>query len=105
MPLLTPEQTRTVLADPDFTRLAGGRARLRWVLSTATLVMFFGFIALIASARDLLGASIPGSAIPVGLLLAFSIIVLVVMLTGIYVQRSNRYFDQLARRLNREFGR
>lgn len=105
MPPLTPEQIRTVLADPDFTRLAAGRARLRWVLSSATLVMFFGLIALIVSARDLLGANVPGSAIPVGLLLAFSSIVLVVVLTGIYVQRSNNRFDELTRRLNREFGR
>jgi uncharacterized membrane protein (DUF485 family) len=105
MPPLTLQQTRAILADPDFAKLAGGRARLRWVLSALTLVMFFGFIALIVSARDLLGASIPGSAIPVGLLLALSSIVLVVVLTGTYVQRSNRRYDELARRLNKEFGR
>ena len=105
MPPLTLQQTRAILADPDFAKLAGGRARLRWVLSAVTLVMFFGFIALIVSARDLLGASIPGSAIPIGLLLALSSIVLVVVLTGTYVQRSNRHFDELARRLNKEFGR
>jgi uncharacterized membrane protein (DUF485 family) len=105
MPPLTLEQMRAILADPDFAKLAGGRARLRWVLSAATLVMFFGFIAMIVSAKDLLGASIPGSAIPVGLMLAFSSIVLVVVLTGIYVQLSNSRFDELARRLNREFGR
>jgi uncharacterized membrane protein (DUF485 family) len=105
MPRLTPEQTRAILADPNFTKLAGGRARLRWVLSAVTLVMFFGFIALVASARSLLGASVPGSVIPVGLLLAFSIIVLVVVLTGVYVQRSNSQFDELARRLNGEFAR
>jgi uncharacterized membrane protein (DUF485 family) len=31
-------------------------------------------------------------------------IVLVVILTGLYVQRSNSRFDELARTLNREFG-
>ena len=100
---LTPEQTRAILADPQFTKLAGGRARLRWALSAATLVIFFGFIALIASAKDLLGASVPGSAIPLGLLLALLSIVLAVALTGVYVQRSNRRFDELAHRLNREY--
>jgi uncharacterized membrane protein (DUF485 family) len=105
MPPLTQQQTQAILADPDFAKLASGRGRLRWMLSVATLVMFFGFIALIVSAKELLGASIPGSAIPVGLLLAFSSIVFVVVLTGIYVQRSNTRFDELARRLNKEFGR
>ena len=105
MPPLTQQQTRAILADPDFAKLAVGRGRLRWMLSAATLMMFFGFIALIVSAKDPLGTSIPGSAIPVGLLLALSSIVLVVVLTGIYVQRSNTRFDELARRLNKEFGR
>lgn len=81
------------------------RAKLRWGLSIVTLISFFGFIMLISTARAALGTKIAGSAIPVGLLLALSIILLVVLLTGIYVQRSNTRFDGLASRLNREFGR
>jgi len=37
------------------------------------------------------------------LLLALLSIVLAVALTGVYVQRSNRRFDELAHRLNREY--
>jgi uncharacterized membrane protein (DUF485 family) len=101
---LTPDRTRQILADPVFRELASARARLRWGLSLVTLVMFFGFIGLISSARSALGANIAGSAIPLGLVLALTMIVLVVVLTGIYVQRSNSRFDQLTRVLNREFG-
>jgi uncharacterized membrane protein (DUF485 family) len=104
MPSVTPDRTRQILADPTFRELSLSRARLRWGLSIVTLILFFGFIALISTAKSALGANVAGSDIPVGLALALSVIVLVVLLTGFYVQRSNSRFDELARGLNRRFG-
>ena len=101
---VTPDRTRQVLADPVFRELALARAKLRWGLSIVTLILFFGFIALILTAKSALGANVAGSDIPLGLALALSVIVLVVLLTGLYVQRSNSRFDELARGLNRRFG-
>jgi len=66
--------------------------------------MFFGFIMLISTAKNALGVAVAGSSISLGLLLAMSMIVAVVILTGFYVYRSNSRFDELARVLNREFG-
>ena len=101
---LRPDRTREILANPMFRELASARARLRWGLSIVTLFMFFGFIGLISTAQSALGTNIVGGAIPLGILLALTMIVLVVVLTGIYVQRSNSRFDQLTRALNQEFG-
>jgi uncharacterized membrane protein (DUF485 family) len=98
---VTPDRTRQVLADPVFRELAMARAKLRWGLSIVTLILFFGFIALISTTKSALGANVAGSDIPLGLALALSVIVLVVLLTGFYVQRSNSRFDELARGLNR----
>jgi uncharacterized membrane protein (DUF485 family) len=98
------DRTRQVLADPAFRELALARARLRWGLSIVTLIMFFGFIALISTAKAALGANVAGSDMPLGLILALAVIVLVVLLTAFYVQRSNSRFDELARTLNRRFG-
>ena len=99
------DRTLEILADPGFRELTSARARLRWSLSAVTLVMFFGFIAVISTAKGALGTMIPGSAIPLGLLLTLAVIGLVVVLTGIYVQRSNSRFDNLARAVKQEFGR
>jgi uncharacterized membrane protein (DUF485 family) len=104
MPSPAIDRTRLILADPVFRELASARARLRWGLSVVTLILFFGFIALISTARGTLGATVGGSAMPLGLVLALAVIVLVVLLTGFYVQRSNSRFDELARGLNRRFG-
>jgi uncharacterized membrane protein (DUF485 family) len=104
MSQLMPDRTREILSDPAFRELASARARLRWSLSIVTLIMFFGFIAIISTARTALGATVGESAIPLGLLLALGMIVSVVLLTGFYVYRSNSRFDECARCLNREFG-
>src|ERR1700758_3104343 len=100
MPSPAIDRTRLILADPLFRELASARARLRWGLSVVTLILFFGFIALISTARGALGATVGGSAMPLGLVLALAVIVLVVLLTAFYVQRSNSRFDELARGLN-----
>jgi uncharacterized membrane protein (DUF485 family) len=104
MPQPGPERMREILADPSFRELASARAKLRWSLSIVTLIMFFGFIALISSARDALGATVAGSAMPLGLVLVLAMIAMVVTLTGIYVKRSNSRFDELTHALKREFG-
>jgi uncharacterized membrane protein (DUF485 family) len=104
MPQPGPERMREILADPSFRELASARAKLRWSLSIVTLIMFFGFIALISTARDALGATVAGSAMPLGLVLVLAMIAMVVTLTGIYVKRSNSRFDELTHALKREFG-
>ena len=101
---VTRDRTQEIIADPRFRSLALARAKLRWSLSVVTLIMFFGFIALISTARSALGLPIAGLSIPLGLFLAMSMIVVVVMLTGFYVYMSNSRFDELASRLKREFG-
>jgi uncharacterized membrane protein (DUF485 family) len=104
MSQLSPEFTQRILSNPSFKELASARAKLRWTLSLITLALFFGFIAVISTARGALGANVANSAIPLGLMVAFTMIVLVVLLTGFYVQRSNARFDRLAQILTREFG-
>ena len=100
---VTPDRTRRVVADPVFRELALARAKLRWGLTIVTLILFFGFIALISTAKSALAANVAGSDIPLGLALGLTVIVLVVLLTAFYVQRSNSRFDELARGLNRRF--
>jgi uncharacterized membrane protein (DUF485 family) len=99
------ERAHKIIADPRFRHLASARARLRWSLSIVTLIMFFGFVALISTAKSALGAAVAGSAVPLGLFLAITMIIVVVMLTGFYVYRSNSHFDELVCDLRQEFSR
>jgi uncharacterized membrane protein (DUF485 family) len=93
-----------VLRTPKFQQLRSQRARLRWVLSGATLIMFFGLIVLVMTARNALGVNIPGSSTPLWFGLIFAMTVLVVVFTGLYVHQSNSRFDRLTDDLIRELG-
>ncbi len=101
---LSPEHTRRILDDPGFQHLVRARSRLRWGLSAVTLAMFFGFIILISASPSALGVSVFGGGIPIGLILAFAMIVAVVALTGFYVRRSNTHFDALSQSIRQELG-
>jgi len=94
----TPEATRRILADPKFQSLASGRARLRWGLSILTLVMFFGFVALISTARGALAATVTGTAIPIGLVLALGFYFMTRIATNAFRRQRRKRLAERARR-------
>jgi uncharacterized membrane protein (DUF485 family) len=75
------------------TRLAAERWRFSLWLTLAMMVIYFGFILLIAYNKPLLGTLIaPG--LSLGILLGALVIVAAWVLVYIYVRWSNNYFDQ-----------
>jgi uncharacterized membrane protein (DUF485 family) len=102
---LPPDRVSQILSDPSFVELSSARARLRWGLSFFTLFAFFGFMILMSAASKGLGTNIGSSNIPVGMAMFLAMDILVVCLTGFYVQRSNSRFDQLTRDIKGEWDR
>lgn len=95
---------QAILSAPKFKQLRAERAALRWTLSLATLVTYFGFILLVLTERGALGVNIPGTSTPIWFALIFVATLLVVVFTGIYVRKSNSRFDCLTADLLRELG-
>ena len=91
--------------EPLFNELVDKRKHFAWTLSAAMLVIYFGFIAIIAFDPKLLAIPIGGGVITVGIPVGLLVIVSAFVLTGIYVARANGRFDDLTRDLNRELGR
>jgi uncharacterized membrane protein (DUF485 family) len=72
--------------------LAAARARIVTRLSAAMLVLYFGFILLIAFQKPLLGRLVaPG--LSLGILLGALVIVASWGLTYVYVRWANRHYD------------
>jgi uncharacterized membrane protein (DUF485 family) len=92
-----------LLRSPQFQELVRQRTRFAWSLSIAMLVIYFGFILLVAFAKPLLASKIGDGVTSLGIILGLGVIVSAFVLTGIYVQRANSRFDELTRRLTREF--
>jgi uncharacterized membrane protein (DUF485 family) len=85
--------------DPLFHELVARRARLAWALSAAMLVIYFGFILLIAFAPGVLGTPIGNGVTTIGIPVGLFVIVAAFVLTGIYVYKANAEFDPITRQL------
>ena len=85
---------------PSFRDLVRRRSRFAWLLSMAMLIAYFAFILAIAFAPQVLAIPVSsGAAVTIGVPVSLALIVLAIALTGIYIARANRTFDELDRRI------
>ena len=98
-------ETARIAQSPHFKELVHERTRFGWTLTIIMLLIYFGFIGLIAFDKALLAVKIGGGTASLGLVLGVTVIVLAFILTGIYVQRANGRFDALTAELNRDLAR
>ncbi|KNY19187.1 DUF485 domain-containing protein [Methylobacterium sp. ARG-1] len=96
-------QVERITQSPQFRQLVGERTRFGWILTGLMLVVYFGFIGLIAFDKSLLAVKVGGTA-SLGLFMGLFVILFAFALTGIYVTRANTRFDALSDALRRDFG-
>ena len=85
-----------ILSNPAYRQLIKQRDSLAWTLSACVLVLYFGFVLMVAFAPGILTAPIAeGSVIPMGILMGVGVIVASIILTAIYVRRANQFFDPM----------
>jgi uncharacterized membrane protein (DUF485 family) len=85
--------------NPKYHELVKKRQRLGWTLAILMLAIYYGFILLVAYAKDFLGTPVSeGAVMTIGIPIGIGVILCAFVLTGIYVWRANTEFD----RLNRE---
>jgi uncharacterized membrane protein (DUF485 family) len=85
--------------EPLFRALVQKRTRFAWILSAAMLVIYFGFILMIAFAPKILAVPIGGGVTTLGIPVGLFIIVAAFVLTGIYVRRANSEFDPMTHQI------
>ncbi|MBT9185014.1 DUF485 domain-containing protein [Pectobacterium punjabense] len=87
-------------SNPLFRELVNKRQRFAAFLSLIMLVLYVGFILLIAFAPGWLGTPISsGSSITRGIPIGVGLIAISFILTGVYVYRANGEFDRLTKQL------
>ncbi|AYF87104.1 DUF485 domain-containing protein [Pseudomonas sp. JS3066] len=101
---MTPQDLDRIRENPDFIQLVRRKQRLTWSLTAAMLVIYYGFVLLVAFAPGVLGQSLNGGVTSVGMLVGVVIILLSFALTGIYVKRTNSVLDPLNDKLKQECG-
>lgn len=91
-----------IQADPNYQALKERRSRFGWTLTFAMLIVYYGFILLIAFRKDLLSARIGDGVMTWGIPIGFGVILFTVLITAIYVRRANGEFDTLSEKIKRE---
>ncbi len=86
---------------PKFQELVRRRSRFAWTLSWIMLLIYQGFILLVAFAKGFLATPIAG-VITIGIPIGLGVIISAFLLTGIYVWVANSRFDEMTRELIKE---
>ncbi len=82
---------------PKYLELRRKRNRLAIVLTALMMVVYYGYIALIAFDKEFLARPIGAGVTSLGIPIGFGVIVFTIVITGIYVRRANGEFDNLTK--------
>lgn len=89
-----------IASHPAYQRLRRIRNRLGWFLTALMLLAYYGYIGLIAFDKEFLAQPIAnGKITTLGIPIAMGLMVFTIAITGFYVRRANKEFDQLTRQI------
>jgi uncharacterized membrane protein (DUF485 family) len=88
--------------NPNYLALKRRRTRFGWTLAVIMLVVYYGYIALIAFNKEFLSRPVGAGVTTIGIPIGMGVIVFTVLITGLYVRRANTEFDDLTRRILKE---
>ena len=87
--------TRRIASHPKYQELKAKRSSFGWWLTAAMMVVYYGFILLVAFDKQLLATRIGEGVTTLGMPIGLAVIVFTIVITAIYVRRANSEFDQL----------
>ena len=93
---------RRVTENPHYQELKAKRSRFAWTLTVIMLVVYYGYVLLIAFDKSLLAQPIGDGVMTLGIPMGFGVIVFTVLITGVYIRRANNEFDELTRKVIKE---
>ncbi len=87
---------------PEYQQLVKERTSLAWTLSIAILVVYYGYIMLLAFNPEFFTTIVSGEYVSIGFPIGVAIIVFAFLLTGYYVKKANDDFDELTAKIKKE---
>jgi uncharacterized membrane protein (DUF485 family) len=96
------DMTARILANPKYQELRRKRNTFGWTLTLAMMVVYYGYIALIAWNKPFLSQPIGTGVTTLGVPIGMGVIIFTVLITGYYVRRANSEFDSLTRAILEE---
>ncbi|SEJ85487.1 DUF485 domain-containing protein [Paraburkholderia diazotrophica] len=91
-----------IKSSATYRELVRTRSRLGWTLTALVLVVYYGYVLLIAFDRGMLAAKIGQGVMTWGMPIGLFVILFTVAITGFYVRRANNAYDELTDQIKRE---
>ncbi len=88
--------TRRIASHPKYQELKTKRSTFGWWLTAAMMIVYYGFILLIAFDKELLATRTGSGVMTWGMPIGLVVIIFTIAITAIYVRRANSEFDQLS---------
>ena len=88
-----------IRANPKYQELRSKRSSFGWWLTLLMMVVYYGYISLIAWNKPFLSQPIGAGVTTIGVPIGMGVIIFTIVITGIYVRRANSEFDRLTREI------
>ena len=82
-------------ANPKYHELKRKRSGFGWLLTVLMLLVYYGYVGLIAFDKELLAQPLGTGVTMLGIPIGLGVIVFTVLITGLYVRRANGEYDRL----------
>ena len=99
---MTDPMVERIQRNPKYLQLKSTRGRYGWTLAILMLIVYYGYIALIAFDKEFLAKPIGAGVTTIGIPIGMAVIVFSIAITGLYVRRANSEFDALTREIIEE---
>jgi len=93
-----------VKSDPNYQKLKSTRSRFGWTLTWAMMIVYYGFTLLVAFNKEFMGTRFGDGVMTWGIPLGLFVIIFTVVITGIYVRRANKEYDELTDAIRAKVG-
>jgi uncharacterized membrane protein (DUF485 family) len=84
-----------IQSHPKYLELKSKRNGFGWFLTMFMMVVYYGYISLIAFNKPFLAQPIGAGVTSIGIPIGMGVIVFTILITAIYVRRANSEFDDL----------
>lgn len=91
-----------IQANPRYRELKRKRDVFGWTLAVLMLVVYYGYVGLIAFDKELLAQRLGSGVTTLGIPIALFVILFTVAITLFYIRRANNEFDRLTAQILKE---
>lgn len=96
------EKLHNLKETEEYQELISSRSKSKWSLSFLMLVVYYGFIMVIAFVPDIFALKVGSGYTSLGIVVGLAVIIFSFVITGLYVHKANRDFEPLTEKLHKK---